>query len=146
MDQTKFLNWADLDFLLGTTTRSPALQRTSLKALATPGNPASLFQWNHRQIQQADSQPADTSTSTGTGTGTGTDFYFDPHTQHYTGMQAVLKGWCAAIRWADKLINSDYIHTTAGQPIYFECGDNFEDFHHRSDHQPQWPNHSTLHP
>ena len=46
-------------------------------------------------------------------------------------MQAVLKGWCAAIRWADKLINSDYIHTTAGQPIYFECGDNFEDLRSR---------------
>jgi hypothetical protein len=36
------------------------------------------------------------------------DFYYDPHTAHYTGMQQVLKGWCAAIRWADKLINSDY--------------------------------------
>jgi hypothetical protein len=104
VEQTKFLNWTDLDFLLGTTTRSPALQRTSLKALATAENLVSLFQWNHRQIQQADSQP----NNTGTSTGTGTDFYFDPHTQHYTGMQAVLKGWCAAIRRADKLINSDY--------------------------------------
>ena len=131
IEQTKFLNWADLDFLLGTTTRSPSLQRTSLRALATPENLASLFQWNHRQIQQADPQPADTGTGTRTSTGTGTDFYLDPHTQHYTGMQAVLKGWCAAIRWADKLINSDYIHTTAGQPVYFECGDNFEDLRSR---------------
>jgi hypothetical protein len=43
----------------------------------------------------------------------------------------VLKGWCAAIRWADKLINSDYIHTSTGKPIYFECGDNFEDLRSR---------------
>jgi len=29
----------------------------------------------------------------------GNDFYLDPHTKHYTGMQRVLKGWCASIRW-----------------------------------------------
>ena len=38
IEQTKFLNWEDLSQLIGATTRSLALQRTSLKALATPGN------------------------------------------------------------------------------------------------------------
>jgi len=42
-------------------------------------------------------------------------------------MQNILKGWCASIRWADKLINSDYIHTAKGHPIYFECTDNYDD-------------------
>lgn len=46
-------------------------------------------------------------------------------------MQSVLKGWCASIRWADKLINSDYIHTTSGHPIYFECTDNYDDLRAR---------------
>ncbi len=113
------MNWEDLSQLIGPTTRSLALQRTSLKALATPGNQASLFRWNHQQTQSTALQPERT------------DFYLDPHTQHYTGDQAVLKGWCAAIRWADKLINSDYLHTATGQPIYFECGDNYEDLRSR---------------
>lgn len=113
------MNWEDLRQLIGPTTRSLALQRTSLKALATPSHQASLFLWNHQQLQATAPQPSST------------DFYLDPHTQHYTGDQAVLKGWCAAIRWADKLINSDYLHTATGQPIYFECGDNYEDLRSR---------------
>ena len=113
------MNWDDLSNLIGPTTRSLGPQRVSLKALATPGNQASLFLWNHQHIQSTAPQPSST------------DFYLDPHTQHYTGDQAVLKGWCAAIRWADKLINSDYIHTATGQPIYFECGDNYEDLRSR---------------
>ena len=54
------------------------------------------------------------------------DFYFDPHTKHYTGMQNVLKGWCARIRWADKVLHSDFVHTAAGQPVYLECADNYQ--------------------
>ena len=113
------MNWEALSQLIGPTTRSLALQRTSLKALATPNNQASLFHWNYQQLPSTAPQPSST------------DFYLDPHTQHYTGDQAVLKGWCAAIRWADKLINSDYLHTATGQPIYFECGDNYEDLRSR---------------
>ena len=59
------------------------------------------------------------------------DFYFDPHTKHYTGMAAVLKGWCANIRWADKALHSDFLHTVQGHPIYFECTDNYEDLRAR---------------
>ena len=119
IEQTKFLNWEDLSQLIGPTTRSLALQRTHLKALATPDHQASIFLWNHQQTQSTALQPDST------------DFYLDPHTQHYTGDQPVLKGWCATIRWADKLINSDYFHTATGQPIYFECGDNYEDLRSR---------------
>jgi len=59
------------------------------------------------------------------------DFYFDPHTKHYTGMQNVLKGWCARIRWADKVLHSDFFHTAAGQPVYLECADNYQDLRER---------------
>jgi len=48
------------------------------------------------------------------------DFYFHPHTKHYTGMQNVLKGWCSRIRWADKVLHSDFFHTAAGQPLAFQ--------------------------
>jgi hypothetical protein len=61
----------------------------------------------------------------------GADFYFDPHTKHYTGEQNVLKGWCARIRWADKVLQSDFIHTAGGAPLYFETTDSFEDMRER---------------
>jgi hypothetical protein len=74
------------------------------------------LRWNYQQLKLPDGD---------------CDLYYDPHTAHYTGTQNILKGWCASIRWADKLINSDYIHTAAGHPIYFECTDNFEDLRGR---------------
>ena len=43
----------------------------------------------------------------------------------------MLKGWCAAIRWADKALHSDFIHTVAGAPLYFETTDNFADLRQR---------------
>jgi hypothetical protein len=129
VEQSKFLNLEDLDLLLGTTTKSLATQRVVLKCQATPIALASLFRWNYHHLCQP---PAAATSATSDGHAASQhDFYLDPHTKHYTGMQAVLKGWCAAIRWADKLINSDYIHNAHGQPIYFECGDNFEDLRSR---------------
>jgi hypothetical protein len=46
-------------------------------------------------------------------------------------MQNVLKGWCARIRWADKVLHSDFFHTAAGQPVYLECADNYQDMRER---------------
>lgn len=74
-----------------------------------------MLRWSYRQLAIPDDP----------------DLYYDPYTTHYTGTQNILKGWCAAIRWADKLINSDYIHTASGHSIYFECTDNFADLRGR---------------
>jgi hypothetical protein len=115
IEQTKFLNWADLSRLLGTVVRFPHPQRQQLERVATQGNVEALAQFNARQIG-AESQ---------------SQFYFDPHTKHYTGQENVLKGWCAAIRWADKAMHSDFIHTVAGEPLYFETTDNFADVRQR---------------
>jgi hypothetical protein len=116
IEQTKYLNWEDLGNLLGQTVRFPTPQREQLTRLATPATIDAVLRWNYQQLA---TNPGDN------------DFYYDPHTAHYTGMQQVLKGWCAAIRWADKLINSDYIHTSKGHPIYFECTDNYDDLRAR---------------
>ena len=117
VEQTKYLNWDNLRILLGHGLRHTGPQREQLTRLASaPGSIDALLRWNLQQVQHPT---------------TANDFYYDPHTSQYTGAQAVLKGWCANIRWADKLINSDYIHTTSGQPIYFECTDNFEDLRTR---------------
>ena len=116
IEQTKYLNWEDLGNLLGQTVRFPTPQREQLTRLANPATIDAVLRWNYQQLA---TNPAEN------------DFYYDPHTAHYTGMQRVLKGWCAAIRWADKLINSDYIHTAKGHPIYFECTDNYDDLRAR---------------
>jgi hypothetical protein len=95
--------------------RFPHPQRQELERVATPANVAALARFNAQEIG-AESQ---------------SQFYFDPHTKHYTGQENVLKGWCAAIRWADKALHSDFIHTVAGEPLYFETTDNFADLRQR---------------
>src|SRR5450756_1076560 len=113
IEQTKFLNWQDLELLLGTVVRFPAPQRDLLKSVAAVATVAALFRFNAQGLSP------------------GSDLYFDPHTEHYTGQQNVLKGWCPAVRLADKALHSDFIHTHRGEPIYFETTDNFEDLRQR---------------
>ena len=115
IEQTKFLNWADLSRLFGTVVRFPHPQRRELERVAAQANAEALVRFNAQQLG-AESQ---------------SQFYFDPHTKHYTGQENVLKGWCAAIRWADKALHSDFIHTLAGEPLYFETTDNFADLRER---------------
>jgi hypothetical protein len=116
IEQTKYLNWEDLGDLLGQIVRFPTPQREQLTRLATPTIIDAVLRWNYRQLAIPEGED---------------DLYYDPHTTHYTGTQNILKGWCASIRWADKLINSDYIHTAQGHPIYFECTDSFDDLRGR---------------
>ena len=115
IEQTKFLNWPDLSRLLGTVVRFPHPQRLELERVATPANIEVLARFNARQI----------------GVESQSQFYFDPHTKHYTGQENVLEGWCPTIRWADKAVHSDFIHTVAGEPLYFETTDNFADLRQR---------------
>ncbi|MHC1763090.1 MAG: putative transposase [Verrucomicrobiia bacterium] len=115
IEQTKFLNWPDLSRLLGAVTRFPFPQRQGLERVATPANIQALARFNAEQVG-ADAQ---------------SQFYFDPHTKHYTGEQNVLEGWCPVIRWADKAMHSDFIHTVSGEPLYFETTDNFADLRQR---------------
>lgn len=113
IEQTKLLNWSDLSLLLGTVVRFPAPQREVLGTLATPPTVAAVLRWNFQQLGEPVTRCD--------------DFYLDPHTKHYTGMQRVLKGWCASIRWADKVMHGDFIHTAQGHPVYFEWVDNYDD-------------------
>ena len=116
IEQTKFLNWEDLELILGGVVRFPTPQRDQLKLLAQDaGVLESLWRFNLKNL----------------GPAVGPDFYFDPHTKHYTGEQNVLKGWCPKIRFADKVMHSDFIHTARGEPVYFETTDNFSDLRQR---------------
>ncbi len=115
IEQTKFLNWQDMAQLLGSVVRFPHPQRQELERLATQASFQRLACFNARCL----------------GAGEQSDFYFDPHTKQYTGQENVLQGWCPAIRGADKAMHSDFIHTAAGEPLYFETSDNFSDLRQR---------------
>jgi len=115
IEQTKLLDFEDLRRLLGRTLRSLFPQRSQLTELAAGTTATQLLSFNAQLTGAAQQR----------------DFYFDPHTKHYTGIQNVLKGWCARIRWADKVLHSDFFHTAAGQPVYLECADNYRDMRER---------------
>ncbi len=115
VEQTKYLNWDDLNVLFGQVTRFPTPQREVLERLASTPTIQAVWRWNLGQVKA----------------GNGGDFYLDPHTKHYTGMKPVLKGWCAAIRWADKALHSDFLHTVNGEAVYCQCADNFADLRQR---------------
>ena len=115
IEQTKLLDFEDLHRLLGRTLRSLFPQRSQLSELASVATVPKLLSFNGQLVGAPQTR----------------DFYFDPHTKHYTGMQNVLKGWCANIRWADKVLHSDFFHTAAGDPVYLECADNYQDMRER---------------
>jgi hypothetical protein len=115
IEQTKYLNWNDLNELIGPVVRSPKTQRRQLTQSAQEATVKALFQLNARRL----------------GTQANTDLYLDPHTKHYTGMQEVLKGWCPGIGHPDKAMHCDFLHTVRGEPLYFEITDNYEDLRER---------------
>lgn len=115
IEQTKLLDFEDLRRLLGRSLRSLFPQRSQLTELASGTTATQLLSFNAQMTGAAQQR----------------DFYFDPHTKHYTGRQNVLKGWCARIRWADKVLHSDFFHTATGQPVYLECADNYQDMRER---------------
>lgn len=115
IEQTKYLNWNDLNELLGPVVRSPKTQRRQLTQSAHDATVQALFVLNARRL----------------GAQANTDLYLDPHTKHYTGMQEVLKGWCPGIGHPDKAMHCDFLHTVRGEPLYFEITDNYEDLRER---------------
>jgi hypothetical protein len=115
IEQTKYLNWNDLQELLGPVMRSPQHQRRRLTQSAQDATLKALFLLNARRL----------------GTQANTDLYLDPHTKHYTGMQEVLKGWCPGVGHPDKAMHCDFLHTAGGKPLYFEITDNYADLRER---------------
>jgi len=111
IEQTKLLDFDALTLLLGETLASLRPQRVQLTQLASLENVHHLLRLNGESVALD----------------TCDDFYYDPHGKSYTGIQKVLKGWCAAIRGVGKVLHMDFIHTAKGQPVYVEHADNYED-------------------
>jgi len=110
IEQTKTLNFRSLNIILGQSIKSLTEQRLYIKKNAT-ASIEKLLRFNIGVV----------------GLGGRTDFYYDPHTKHYTGLRNILKGWCSKVRMGVKVINSDYMHTTDGHPVYFDIDDNYDD-------------------
>jgi hypothetical protein len=115
IEQSKYVNWKSLEMFLGQTVSGTLEQRRTLQDIAS----STLSE----KVLAINAQVA--------GVGDDTDFYYDPHTKHYTGMHKILKGWCANIRWADKALHNDYIHTRDGMPVFVEYADNYHDLRER---------------
>lgn len=107
IEQSKTLNYNSLNIILGSTIPNLHRQRQELKSLATEENTRKLLEFNASHIK----------------TNHHTDFYFDPHVKHYTGQLKILKGWRPKVRMADKVLNTDFIHTVKGYPVYFKTVD-----------------------
>lgn len=115
IEQSKFLDLDDLELLLGRVIRQPHPQRLRLGEIAQSGMTEKLLALNFSQSQ----------TQTKTECEGHGDFYYDPHTKHYTGEANILKGWCANRRIADKAMHTDFLHATDGTPVYMEWTDNY---------------------
>ena len=115
IEQNKKLNYTSLNQLIGVMPKTLRTQRSLLKEAATGYNTEQVLKFNADLV----------------GVSKQSDFYYDPHTKHYTGQLKILSTWCPSVRLADKGINMDYIHSTSGQPVYFNTTDNFFDLRER---------------
>ena len=115
IEQSKELNYTSLETIIGKAHKTLRSQRLSLKDSATKSNTEHIFQFNAGLLKVNQQN----------------DFYYDPHTKHYSGHLKILSTWCPSVRLADKGINMDYIHTTSGHPVYFNTNDNFYDLRER---------------
>jgi hypothetical protein len=111
IEQSKLLDFEALTWMLGPLDRGLRTQRRTLTTLATEKNVCQLLAYNAELVGVREQG----------------DFYYDPHTKHYTGLKEILKGWCSNIRWAGKVLHMDFFHTVSGAPVYQEHVDNYED-------------------
>lgn len=111
IEQSKLLNFQSLDLFLDNPVRNLHQQRIKLKEVATEENINKLLSINSFLVEASKE----------------TDFYYDPHTKHYTGLKKILKSWCSKVRTAAEIINTDFIHTSGGFPVYLKNGDTFDD-------------------
>jgi hypothetical protein len=111
IEQTKRISYSSLSKIIDTPIISPKEQRRTLKQLANQTNINRLLSFNMEIV----------------GVENHTDYYYDPHTKHYTGLRKILKGWCSKIGLPGKIINMDFIHTSTGYPVYVGVDDNYDD-------------------
>jgi len=115
IEQTKLLNYPSLACFLGQTLSNRHQQRQGLTEIAQTSCMDELLKLNGEWvgIQQC------------------SDFYYDPHSKHYTGVNKLLKGWCSRLRFAEKVLHMDFMHMPTGEPVYLSHEDNYQDLRER---------------
>ena len=115
VEQSKLLDFDGLDVLLGRTLRCCRPQRQQLSVLACTDAADQLLMLNARNVDVQSYK----------------DFYYDPHTKQSRTKMKILKGWCGSKHFADKALHMDFIHTSAGHPVYIGYEDNYNDLRER---------------
>jgi hypothetical protein len=115
IEQSKYVSWDCLSLFIGWTVPWTVEQRRALGEIGLSQGADAVLALN----------------AVVAGVGGCTDYYYDPHTKHYTGMKKLLKGWCSNIRWADKALHCDFIHTSSANPVYVQYADNYQDLRER---------------
>ncbi len=115
IEKSKLLDWKALQYLLGGVVPNLNQQRQALGELAIADVLESLLRFNGDWVDIQECH----------------DFYYDPHSKHYTGAKKILKGWCACLRFAEKVLHMDFIHTVTGEPVYIVHDDNYHDLRER---------------
>lgn len=115
IEQSKLLDFEDLNKIIGYSISTLRRQRGYLKEIATDAYLDNLIELNAREIDINQYN----------------DFYYDPHSKHYTGEMKVLKGWCGSLGRVDKVMFLDFIHTPEGEPVYISYEDNYYDLRER---------------
>lgn len=103
------------DFLDQNIIESERHQRTCLKKITTPDTIQSLLEANINHCGISEPYIA----------------YYDPHSMPYTGMKNILKGWAGGLGTITKVNYHDFIHNFKGEPVWFECFDNYTDLRER---------------
>ncbi|MBI5416670.1 hypothetical protein HZA55_01780 [Candidatus Poribacteria bacterium] len=111
IEHTNTLNHSEISIILGKWLKTTRYQRIELKELAKTCNINELWKFNIEMVGLNNSH----------------DYYYDPHTKHYTGLINILKGWCPKVRMADKVMNMDFIHDSNGYPLFMNIADNYDD-------------------
>jgi len=115
IEQSKLIDPESMNAMLGRFMKSLKQQRTQLMTLATEEVIHALIAFNLDLVQCHQFK----------------DYYYDPHTKQYTGMQKILKGWCGSSHGVAKVLNMDFIHTATGSPVFVKHHDNFSDLRER---------------
>lgn len=114
-EQSRQLDFEGLKLLCPKVLRTPRMQSRWFKDNAFCGKIEEVFRKNAALINMSAEHI----------------FYFDPHTERYTGKFKTLLGWCGSIHGVDKALHLDFIHTENGDPCYVRHFDNYEDMRQR---------------
>ena len=115
IEQSKLVDFDDLDVILGRTLQCCRLQRKQLSTIGQTEVTTALLRLNSRLINGSEQS----------------DFYYDPHAKAYCGKLTLLKGWCGSKHFADKVLFMDMIHSSSGEPLYIDYQDNYYDLRER---------------